>query len=167
MYPFWDVTSFILTTLAMKLSGLDKDGLNLRFTIRMEHVNNAKKARAPGKFEDAMSRAKPQESEIVKTNMAESLGRVLEEYLQARKGKRMTLIVLTDGVWPGSMREKSVERKIADFLKVLSQRHLSQRHQALEDRQYTIQFIRFGEDPRAIQRLNFLDNDFPQEYNIL
>ena len=161
MYHHWGEAGFVLETLVMKLAGIDDDGLDLRFTIGRYSVNDAKGSKTASKFRNAMREAEPAQTPQTKTNMAESLGRVFNEYLQSRKGKNLTLLVLTDGIWEGSVKEKSVEMKIVECITAL--RH---RHQSMEDRPYTIQFIRFGNDAEAISRLDDLDNNIGENYGI-
>ncbi|KAL9623131.1 MAG: hypothetical protein Q9160_002645 [Pyrenula sp. 1 TL-2023] len=161
MRSHWDVATFVLETLTMKLIGLDEDGLDLRFTIGTYQIDNARGFKAAKKFKEAMTNPTVSDLEMAKTNMSESLGRIFDEYFRSPKQKQRTLIVLTDGIWEGSVKDKSVEKKIVDCMSKLRQRNVS-----MVDRQYTIQFIRFGDDPEAIRRLNELDDNLESEYHI-
>jgi hypothetical protein len=166
MRPFWEVATFVLETLAMKLAGLDDDGLDLVFTIgQNRNIYNAKGRNVPTKFRKAMEIASPtmpaRPDQKEKTDIGETLGQVFDDYLKSYKKKRMTLLVLTDGIWEGSVKERGVEKKIANFVG-----ELLKRHGAMEDRRFSIEFIRFGEDVKAISRLRRLDNELEQEFKI-
>jgi hypothetical protein len=166
MRPFWDVATYVLETLAMKLAGLDKDGLDLVFTTGQDwNIDNARGSGAPMKFRRAMERASPivpdKPDLKLKTDMCETLGQVFQEYLTAHQKKKMTLLVLTDGIWEGSVRDKAVEKKIATFVE-----ELVKRHGAMEDRRFSIEFIRFGDDANAISRLTGLDDGLEEEFRI-
>jgi hypothetical protein len=166
MLPFWKVATYVLETLAMKLAGLDDDGLDLVFTIGQDwNVVDAKGSKGLAKFRKAMENACPIVPDMPglkeKTDMGETLGQVFDEYLKSHRNKRMTLLVLTDGIWEGSVKDKGVEKKIADFLG-----ELRKHHKTMEDRRFSIEFIRFGDDANAISRLERLDNGLEQEFKI-
>lgn len=166
MRRFWEEATFVLETLAMKLAGLDDDGLDLVFTIGQDwNVCNAKRQNALARFKRAMENATPimvdNFNQAEKTNMNETLGQVFDDYLKSNQRKRMTLLVLTDGIWQGSVKEKGVEKKIAGFVQ-----ELLRRQQTMEDRRFSIQFIRFGDDANAIKRLDGLDNQLSKDYKI-
>ena len=165
MLPFWSVASHVLETLAMKLAGLDEDGLDLLFTIGEEHnISNAKGSNTPSKFKKAIDKAHPAkltpQGMRYKTDMAATFGEIFNEYLRDPK-KKMTLIVLTDGIWEGSVKSKSVENKIVDFLKLLLKIRGT-----MEDRRFSIEFISFGNDEKAMLRLRRLDDELEKEFKI-
>ncbi|OCL07958.1 hypothetical protein AOQ84DRAFT_377203 [Glonium stellatum] len=165
MLPFWEAASYVLETLVMKLAGLDDDGLDLLFTIGEDHnIDNAKGIYAPSRFKKAMEAARPAEPTSPglrdKTDMAATLGEIFDEYLRNHK-KKMTLIILTDGIWEGSVRPKSVENKIASFL-----RQLLKSLGTMEDRRFSIEFISFGNDEKGMLRLHRLDDELEREFKI-
>ncbi len=162
MYRSWYVATFVLVTLAWKLSGLDDDGLDVVFTVGTEsNIKDAKGGHVLERFENAMKAACPEQGS--KTDMKHTLGQAFDEYIQTpqKKRKRMTLIVLTDGIWEDSVKENGVEMKIAEFLS--RQRTVDP---GFEDRRFSIQFIRFGDHPRARARLEALDNTFWRDYHV-
>lgn len=162
MYPSWFVATYVLVTLAWKLSGLDDDGLDVVFTIGTEsNIKDAKGTNVPERFAAAMKATCPDQGS--KTDMKHTLGQAFDEYIRTppKKRKRMTLIVLTDGIWEDSVKENGVEMKIADFLSTL--RTVDP---GFEDRRFSIQFIRFGDDPGARARLEALDNTFWRDYGV-
>ncbi|OAG42928.1 hypothetical protein AYO21_02879 [Fonsecaea monophora] len=164
MLHFWPEATDVLETLAMKLAPLDDDGLDMVFTSGPLRPYNKGGKKAASKFAGLMKEktpAMPPDPTLeVKTDMTETLGVVFDEYLQSYKNKRMTLLVLTDGLWRGTKAENPVEVKIAKFLKkVLDGNHM-------EDRRFSISFIRFGDYPEAVTRLSWLDDDFPKVYRV-
>jgi len=164
MLRFWTRAALVLETLALKLAPLDKDGLDLVFTSGPHRTYKGKGSQAAKGFTHLMDEKKPtfptEPSAEVKTDMTETLGVVFDEYLRRRKSKRMTLLVLTDGLWRGTKTQESVETKIATFVRgALNGRHM-------EDRRFSISFIRFGDYPEAIDRLQRLDDDFSRLYDV-
>jgi hypothetical protein len=164
MAPWWSITTFVLETLAMKLAGLDDDGLDLVFTIGKDsNVSNAKGTKAPEKFKKAMDSARPVEhikpDERAKTDMGSTLSKIFNDYTSRSQRKGMTLIVLTDGIWENSVKEKGIEEIIAKFFQKLKSK-------TMEVRKFSIEFIRLGDNPHAISRLKRLDDDLAEEYDI-
>lgn len=149
--------TIVLETLASKVDALDKDGLDLKFTVGEDHnVSGVRGNKLMPKFESAKREAKSRPYHI-ETNMANTLNHIFDRYLVDAR-RRMTLVILTDGIWNGTLESKGVERAIADFLKKPA---LAQR---LEKRWFTIQFIAFGSDIPNI--LKHLDDDIAKEYLI-
>jgi len=164
MREFWEDVSFACLTLTMKLAGLDKDGLDLIFTGNQSwNVRNAE-FKAAERFKTALGRAKPKQLRhgvpAIETDMATTLGEIFDEYLKNDRRKRMTLLVLTNGRWERNRDDRLVEETIADFVKKLNKEGRT------EKRRFTIQFISFGSDPTAIERLRSLDDELEREYNI-
>lgn len=156
MRPHWQAVGYVLETLAMKLAGIDEDGLDLDFTLGPINVRNAAGFTAPRKFMDAMARANPNNPDrgTIETDMGARLGPIFDKY---NPKKRMTLIVLTDGVWA---KQEGVEEMIAGFIKKLSAREHA------ELRRFSIGFVRFGTDEVARERLQWLDDDLPGKHGV-
>ncbi len=165
MSLFWNETTCVLETLTMKLAPLDKDGLDLVFTVGQEKPFNAKGKNAHKEFRKRMDWAAPSANSSAsaerKTNMTETLGRVFSEYISQNKRKRMTLLVLTDGQWRGMPERTAVGKKIADFINS----SFVQRHK-MEDRRFSISFIQFGDDPYVSKLLKWLDDQWSTLYDL-
>ncbi|KAL2405854.1 hypothetical protein ABEF95_000368 [Exophiala dermatitidis] len=165
MWQFWDVATYVVETLAMKLAGLDDDGLDLVFTIGDEfNIKNARGKSTPTNFGAAMRKAAPRApGSIVEgdlcTDMAAVLARMFDAYLKSNQRKRMTLLILTDGLWAGSVKAGMVERKIVEFVK-------NPKLGSLEPRRFSIEFIQFGDDGPAGERLKELDNTMEHRFGI-
>ncbi|KAF2400193.1 hypothetical protein EJ06DRAFT_420275 [Trichodelitschia bisporula] len=153
MTEHWDKATELIDILAQLAVGLDKDGMDLVFTNSSETVSNHN---WHGWFKNAMRRAKPQD--LVYTDIKAALGNIFGEYQNSSRfrkpPKRTTLIILTDGVWKGTEVKEDVEEKIQVFIKWLM--GVSGGH---EDRSFSIQFIQFGNDLEATQRLKRLDDE--------
>lgn len=145
----------------MKIGQLDKDGLDLIYTIG-EHRNlkNVKKSSILKTFEESVRRVGSNISPLDRTNMPRTLGTIFSEYLK-NTSKKMTLIILTDGLWKGTRTADDVERLIADFVKELQKKRGN-----LERRWVSIQFVCFGDNDHAISRLDSLDNNMNQRFDI-
>jgi hypothetical protein len=165
MRPYWEAATYVIETLTMKLAPLDKDGLDLVFTIGQQKPVNRSGSGAAKAFAKIMEQKKPPAprtaDEEAKTDMAETFGIVFEDFLRSYKSKRMTLLVLTDGLWRGSRPERPVEEKIANFV-----RKAQSKSDNMEERRFSISFIRFGDYPDAIGRLTSLDDDFSSTYKV-
>ncbi|KAI0970661.1 hypothetical protein F4678DRAFT_114797 [Xylaria arbuscula] len=161
MKRHWKWATKTLQVLAEKVVNSDEDGVDLIFTFAKDL--SLSKVRKPwGKFDKAMSRAGGRIStglqKPLATDMARVLGEVFQNYEKRLTKQRTTLIILTDGVWEGSVQSNDVEEKIACFFKD------SKRKGFFEDREFTIQFVSFGD--QATSRLDSLDNDMPENYDI-
>ncbi|TRX91142.1 hypothetical protein FHL15_007930 [Xylaria flabelliformis] len=161
MKTHWKWVTATLQVLAEKVAPSDDNGVDLMFTFAKDlNLSNVK--RPWGKFGKAMSHAGKRIStdprRPLATDMAKILGEVFQRYERKQSRQRTTLIILTDGVWEGSDQVDDVEEKIARFFKG------SKRTKGFEDREFTIQFVSFGD--QAIHRLNALDDDMPNRYSI-
>lgn len=168
MEQHWSDVMFTLETLYLKLDGLDENGVDLMFTDRAKSIYNKKELKKSWgrtalvrSMNEAQPAAPKQHEERVRTNMREVLSPIFQKFLSSRQNKRMTLIVLTDGMWEGSYREEGVAEKIADFYK---RWHNASR--VVEDRWFSIQFVSFGKDKVALNRLQVLDDDMGAIYEI-
>ena len=160
MGEYWYEATYLLMTLMMKTEGLDKDGMDLYFTLGPVSVKGKK---TTSKFEKAMRDARPTQGDTTptSTNMRTSLSKILSEYVNIVEKKRessthikdLTIIVLTDGIWGGETEKDSVNDMIIQFLK-----RLRNTMDDLRNRPVSIQFVQFGKDEDATFRLRKLDN---------
>lgn len=145
-----------LLTLAMKIGTLDKDGLDLIFTVGDScEKSNIKEWDIPVKFEESMKRALGEITSGDITDMAATLMRVFDRYRDMTK--KQTLLVLTDGLWNGV--KDDVERDIVKLVTEVRKRRAGKQ----ERRWFSIQFISFGHDAEALARLTALDDDLRAE----
>lgn len=157
---WWDVEK-VLLTLVMKIGQLDKDGIDLVYTIG-EHRNlhNVKGSEIHGRFKKSLKDSGRKISQLDRTSMRQTLATIFSEYLKCH-GKRMTLIILTDGIWEDSRTEDDVEKLVAEFV-----RQLQKQRRSMEQRWFSIQFVYFGDDTAAISRLKSLDDNMKQRFEI-
>ncbi|KAI1775401.1 hypothetical protein F4818DRAFT_48219 [Hypoxylon cercidicola] len=157
MYPYWEAMATVLETLVSKVDPLDKDGLDIEFTIGNTHsAHGVSGSKLITKFRGAKQEASSRPWDIG-TDMAKTLNHIFDKYLRGAR-RATTLIILTDGLWRGTVDGRSVEMAIANFLKKPTFK------EKLEKRWFTIQFISFGHQIPDI--LNHLDNEIGRTYSI-
>ncbi|KAI1209587.1 uncharacterized protein F4807DRAFT_97731 [Annulohypoxylon truncatum] len=157
MLPLWETMTTVLETLVAKIGQLDKNGLDLEFTLgNIHNAYNVPGKQLLAKFKDAKNDALSQQYHI-NTNMAKTLTRIFDKYLSDTT-RAKTLIVLTNGLWRGTVNPTDVEVAIADFLRKPA---LAQK---LEKRWFTIQFIACGSEVPSI--LKHLDDNIENKYLI-
>jgi hypothetical protein len=153
MHHSWPDATQTIKALVSKARGIDLDGMDLSFTngtVNLSHSDDVKE------FLKKMDKAKPRED--VSTDIKISLGRIFDEWLKKHNRqhqvKDMTLIVLTDGCWGGTVDRTSVDKKIIDFTKEAKIKCGISR-----ERPFSIQFVSFGRTPLAIEHLERLDDE--------
>lgn len=154
MLAHWDALKITLLALAMRIGSLAKDGLDLVYTCGdNNNVFGAKGWAIPEVFRQSLDHARAIMDQHDKTNMAETLAKRFDSYSAGAMRQRQTLFVLTNGLWEGSRDWKSAEKEIAQYIDDLRKR-LRKR----EKRWFTIQFISYGQDQKALARLQGLDD---------
>ena len=147
----------VLEVLGYMAKGCDPDGVDLFFTMSDHSVRQCKKStKLLEKFEAVEFGGK--------SDMGARLDYLVREYKARLYGQRnerqnqferfltpnnrgLSIYVLTDGLWqPGS----DVPAAIKHMVDKMQEYNLQKHHMG-------IQFIRFGEDPGAIARLEHLD----------
>ncbi len=98
--------------------------------------------------------AEPNHADI-RDVIAEILGRWSKGHVV--NGKKLTLIILTDGVWAGVKNKKSVANEIIHPLSRWQDKEALRRQ--LETRGLSIQFVRFGDNKEAIEELSRMDDN--------
>ncbi|KAI8237572.1 hypothetical protein K4K54_012214 [Colletotrichum sp. SAR 10_86] len=137
----------------MKIGTLDKDGLDLMFTVGERHdVLGATEWSIPERFRKSLQAAEESMHPRSNTNMATTLLKIFDKYED--RNKKQTLIILTDGLWAGSDSSNDVETNISEFIK-----NLKKTLKKSQLRWFTFQFVSFGSDDRALRRLRLLDDD--------
>lgn len=125
MDKFWDEATFLLEVPFLKLTGQDKDGIDLSFTQSKVAVSSTKRE---SNLRKAMERARPKyQQSVLETDMHAALKGIFDQYSfdvaeAKKKGKRikdLTLIVLTDGIWTAMRDPDQVRRESSDSAKDL------------------------------------------------
>lgn len=162
MLRHWAQAAFMLRILAVKGSPLDDNGMDLSFTRKGGVEQNKRSGDDLAKI---MWEATNKPIKDEECDMGAALGRVLRQYsgsLQPeRRSKRLLLIVLTDGTWKDMTNKDEVRTVIRDFYK-----NVEWMLGPLEARTIGIEFVQFGDDPEATDRLQFLDDYLSQEHGI-
>jgi hypothetical protein len=159
MREHWEHVKIKLIQLVEHAGNIDKDGMDLMFTVTATKFSATNKALA---FEKELSNEHHIPGEKAETNMSIVLGDLLNKYLETVRAskksmpRKMTIIVLTDGKWKDMMNKLAVDDKIVEF----SQRLRTFRPNTLQEdeRRLSIQFVQFGNDPQATHRLRRLDD---------
>lgn len=172
MGEHWTEVEAVLTTLIMKLNGIDEDGIDILFTTGSIEIRNETKIR---RVQAVLQKEDVKPRPGVHTDMNVSLSNILSSYLKnLRRGPKLwsksaaqfdrgfTLIALTDGIWRGMRKTDLISDTISKLTKSL---HELQGH-SLEQRLVSIEFIQFGDDQNARKRLEFLDNSLAQSENL-
>ena len=174
MDRFWYEAMYLLETLIRKARNQDPDGMDLFFTSgsvkvegyesRMKIVERFKHDRFTKAMKDPKARpALGHHTDLGHTNPLTKMSEILASYLdevrrQKYRGiphKKMTLIVLTDGLWEG-MNDKEGVRNL--IIQVVTKLREIIGDVKLNERPLSIQFIQFGDNPDAEYRLWSLDN---------
>ena len=157
MQANWYQATFLLKTLVELAEGLDDDGMDLRFTsgnVKLEGKDSA------SKFMNSMDKARPIKG--TRTDLRSSLGDILDFYRNKLSQKQMiptlnikdvVVIVLTDGIWAGMEDAEGVAKLLKSF-----QEELKRLGGSLKLRPFSVEFVQFGNDEAATQRLRYLDD---------
>lgn len=161
MADHWDEATFLLETLVMKAHGQDPDGPDLLF---MNHSAELREQQNVRDFRKAMQAARPDKNGNVQSNIKNALQSIFNNYLEKVSKSSykssinaLTIIVLTDGLWRGMNDQNEVIEKIEHFYQQLEKKMQGM----MQERQVSIQFIQFGDDEQARERLRRLDDDMP------
>ena len=162
----WYQATMLLEVLVKKAAGLDTDGMDLRFTTGTTTLDGKDSA---SKFKDCMGAARPRtdSKERARTDIRRPLGHILQGYLSQLRQKALyptttvkdkVLIILTDGIWAGMENKGAVAEQIKTFSKELKSLHYN-----IKLRPFSVQFIQFGNDDDATDRLRYLDDFLEKE----
>ncbi|KAL8972470.1 MAG: hypothetical protein Q9197_002763 [Variospora fuerteventurae] len=160
MEPHWAWAKALLKVLVRKIAGQDENGLDLSFVFGAEKLENQKSNSR--NWERAMERAKPWPG--TRTNMKTPMGEIFSSFLKqvqqdtrhrpTKPVRKLTLIVLTDGIWAGmGNSQASVNEIIVKFVQ-----QVKSVIGDLMDPPVSIEFIQFGNDQEATYRLRQLDS---------
>lgn len=163
MGEHWYEATELLDVLVKKAKGLDDDGMDLKFTtgnITLDGENSA------SKFRDRMNAARPKmrSQERAHTDLRSSLGNILHGYISRLKHypsgnvKDVVLLILTDGIWAGMEKKDEVGQHIKKFSNELKALDYD-----LKQRPFSVEFIQFGNNKLATQRLRYLDDYLHEE----
>lgn len=159
MLPHWSHATYLIRILTWRALGYDEDGMELYFTETSDRVQQ-KKDQSNGQFVNAMKKAKPTLTNDWSPNrILEKLSTILGDPSRVQQNRPKTIIILTDGVWEGLPKDDAVDELITYHLRLLPEDVRSQ----FPERPITFQFISFGYNKEALERLRRLDDDLELE----
>ncbi|EUC42619.1 hypothetical protein COCMIDRAFT_103100 [Bipolaris oryzae ATCC 44560] len=172
MFDHWPILTFVVETLAMNAAGIDKSGIDLRFTVEgsRHDANDIVGDYGRRVLKDKLQAAWPEHKSKPNstTDMTAMLETIYNEWCDNHQ-PATTLYVFTDGKWsteslaalnlvasnPTSPHEiilnpPPLHKAIMAFAE--------QDRQRTGKRHFSIQFIRFGDDAPDIEHLQWLDD---------
>lgn len=167
MIDYWDKCTSLADTVMMKVRDLDDDGIDVHFTGKQTTILRTGKRSKIGK---AMKEAQPKEESLA-TDMTGALGDIFDEYYaeqkhrkrQGRRPRKLTIYVFTDGIWGGTQDDTRVDDKIMSLIRSFVNKMIDEVYGDLGVRCCTIQFIHFGDNQYARERLQRLDDELQTE----
>jgi hypothetical protein len=158
MAEHWPIVTFVAETLARNAAGLDKSGIDVKFTVD-GHIHDQERLKGDtGRkaLKTVLKAAWPEHPP--NDNALTDMARIFADILKERNGKRATtLLILTDAVW--SKTEPARLHKTILDIAGQDQVHAGSRH-------FSIQFIRFGDEDMEKARLQWLDDGLCSENNL-
>lgn len=172
MFDHWPILTFVVETLAMNAAGIDKSGIDLHFTVEgsRHNANNIVGDTGRRLLKEKLQKAWPERNPkpSATTDMTAILQNIYKEWHRNRR-PATTLYVFTDGKW--STEDLTALRHVAknpnsphEIIRNPPPLHKAIMAFAEQDRQQTghrhfsIQFIRFGDDPPDKEHLQWLDD---------
>lgn len=151
MAKHWQTVNKVFKALSYIVKEMDKDGLDLYFTIS---ETCEKKAKRTSKLLPIVEARKQHGNST--TDINHRLTKILEEYKNNLDNKKwyqseikpLSLYILTDGLWENECTAIEPIRNAVQKLEDLRK----------DEKQIGIQFISFGHDPIGLQRLHHLDD---------
>jgi hypothetical protein len=155
MFQHWPIVTFVVETLAKAAAGLDKDGIDVMFTVDGKAQNKSRIKGDNGRelLKQALDASWPANSrnDDSLTDLGQVFADIYEQW-QKKGRKATTLLVLTDGDW-SKTDHPALHETMLDFARQDASR-AGKRH-------FGIQFIRFGE--KFKDKLSWLDDALCQE----
>jgi hypothetical protein len=153
MFEHWPIVVFVAETMVKRAAGLDKSGVDLKFTIDGGEHNKYGLKRDAGRkeFRAALDAAAPDNSgnDEFQTDMFTTLDEIVRSWKNSGK-PATTLLILTDGKW-----RRTMQNLVDNTILSLAEEATTSKH--VGKRTFGIQFIRFGED--CAEKLRKLDNE--------
>ncbi|UQC73822.1 uncharacterized protein CLUP02_00469 [Colletotrichum lupini] len=179
MRKWWSSVIDLLEVMVWRALAYDDDGMEMYFTnpdTNPKATVRGSKSQSVRSFTKALDLAEPAAATSqtsVETTIIPELERIINDYTRAKTSKyeprKKTIIVLTDGIWRGMHDEYTVDTYLRSTFHCLRDLHGDltyihpdqphSRKDVSEIRPVTIQFVQFGDDKEARERLRRLDDD--------
>ncbi len=163
MAEHWVFAKELVSVLTAFLYEQDDDGMDMYFTSSTTAFGSFSK---PGDFVKAMSEMCPKPAPMAKATHPpdklpdeRDIRDVLEHILRLWRSKyqrKLTLLVLTDGVWPNIAEKRTVANLIVSFLEKWADKKGPK--DLLQERGLSIQFIQLGSDEAAREEFEYMDD---------
>ncbi|KAL2874726.1 hypothetical protein SGCOL_010100 [Colletotrichum sp. CLE4] len=180
MRKWWSSVIDLLEVMVWRALAYDDDGMEMYFTnpdTNPRAIVRGSKSQSAKDFTKALEFAEPEAANsptsAVETTIIPELERIINDYTRAKTSKdeprKKTIIVLTDGIWQGMHDEYTVDTYLRSTFHCLRDLHGDltyiqpgqphSRKDVSEIRPVTIQFVQFGDNKKAGERLRRLDDD--------
>ncbi|KAK1689043.1 hypothetical protein BDP55DRAFT_427216 [Colletotrichum godetiae] len=180
MRKWWSSVIDLLEVMVWRALAYDDDGMEMYFTnpdTNPRAIVRGSKSQSVKDFTKALEFAEPEAANsptsAVETTIIPELERIINDYTRAKTSKdeprKKTIIVLTDGIWQGMHDEYTVDTYLRSTFHCLRDLHGDltyiqpgqphSRKDVSEIRPVTIQFVQFGDNKKAGERLRRLDDD--------
>ena len=160
MSKHWPIVAFVAETLAKKVAGLDKSGIDIRFTVDgdIHRERGLKGDSGRRELKRALKAAWPEykPNAHATSDMAKTFTDVFHEWRHIGQ-PATTLLVLTDGVW-SKTDLNTLNTTILDIAQ-RDQRNAGKRY-------FSIQFIRFGDAVAERARLQWLEDHLCADHKL-
>lgn len=167
MQPYKAEVTSVLRNMAFILGKADPDGLDVALTFESEKIEHNRRTEKLVEFVEGRFQKGAQSRCFIGASLQALVNRILKDLpenagekqksriqrFMSSKKRPVSLYVLTNGIWDPSAREGVCGAHIP-----IMQLMTELRNRNLERSQVAIQFIRFGDDPVGVKRLNGLDN---------
>jgi hypothetical protein len=160
MSKHWPIVTFVAETLAKNAAGLDKSGIDIKFTVdgSRHNKNDLKGDSGRRTLRKALKAAWPEykQNDNAITDMARTFSAIFKEW-HASGQRATTLLVLTDAVWA-----KTDPTTLHTTILAIAKHD----QQNTGDRHFSIQFIRFGDSDTEKARLQWLDDGLCSDHKL-
>jgi hypothetical protein len=166
MAEHWPMARNLVSVLAALLYEQDDNGMDLYFTSTTKKCGTFGEPQA---FANAINEMRPRtdSSPEIRTQLTAkdstkaddirfTLSHILDLIGESGYRRKTTLLILTDGVWKGISRKRTVADKITNQMQQWADRGTMK--SLVFNRGLSIQFIQFGDDDEATAEFDYLDN---------
>lgn len=163
MAKHWPRVRELVATLVTLLHGQDDNGMEMYFTSSETKHGPITE---PFQFVDIINQMKPKveisqdRASISEAKRADDIRKALAQILslvgQTTYKRKLTLIILTDGIWKGISNRRTVADRIVTSFQEWQDEDILK--EMLEIRGLSIQFVQFGDDKAAEMEFEYMDN---------
>lgn len=163
MARHWPMLRDLVAVLVALLRNQDDNGMDFYFTSSKIKYGPFKE---PKDFLDTINQMKPKrtvlrniiaesESKERADDIREALSQVLNLIGDSGYDRKLTLIILTDGIWRGVSQKRTVANLIVSCIERWGDRDPN----LLENRGLSLQFVQFGDDKDATDEFKYMDDE--------